>query len=159
MSSETSYENGRLTFTRFYKAPITAVFDAWIKTSKVQLWWGCEGAVSVQSEVEPKVGGKYAHTMILENVGEYRHHGRIIEYEPPRLLAYELSDAFHDKTMLVRVEFIEQDGSTRVQLKQTNLLDLYVEFVTAGWTFSLANLATFLEETNETSDSLPHVLW
>ena len=158
MSSESSYENGRLTVTQLYKAPITAVFDAWIKTSKVQLWWGCEGAISVQSEVEPKIGGKYAHTMVLENVGEYRHHGRIIEYEPPRLLAYELADAFHDKTMLVRVEFIEQEHGTLVCLTQNNLLDLYVEFVRAGWTFSLANLALLLEKTNETSDSVPHVL-
>lgn len=157
MSSETSYENGRLTVTRFFNAPQAAVFDAWIKTSKIKLWWGCEGATIVHSHIEPRVGGKYIHEMTIDGVGEHRHHGRVTEFDPPRLLVYELSDRFHDKLMLVRVEFVEQGDGTKVCLTQNNLLDLYVEFVRAGWSFSFEKLATLLEETDETGNSVFNV--
>ncbi|WP_420640739.1 SRPBCC family protein [Candidatus Leptofilum sp.] len=145
MSVDVSYENGTLIVTRQFNAPRTAVFDAWIKTSKVELWWGCGYATEVKSTIEPKVGGKYHHLMTLPETGEYPHHGLITEYDPPVLLAYELVDAYHDEKMLVRVEFTEEEGKTTVRLTQRNLLDAYSEFVMSGWASALDGLAYFLE--------------
>lgn len=144
MSSTINYENGRLTVTRIFNAPREAVFDAWIKTSKVELWWGCEDATNVQSEIEPRLGGKFSHLMTLKNVGDYLHYGRITEYDPPALLSYELVDPFQDDTMMVRVEFIELGTQTKVHLTQDNLPDSYSEFVIAGWSAGFDKLASFL---------------
>lgn len=144
MSSEVRYENGRLTVTRIFNAPRAAVFDAWIKTSKVELWWGCADAIQVKSTIEPKLGGQFAHLMTLKDVGEYQHYGVITEYEPPALLAYELVDPFSTKTMTVRVEFKENGSRTTVCLTQNNLPDAYSQFVMVGWADGFEKLASFL---------------
>lgn len=146
MSSETKYENGRLTVTRLFDAPRESVFDAWIKTSKVELWWGCSYANSVDSDIEPKIGGKYNHFMMLKDAGEYQHHGLITAYEPPALLAYELADAFDGESMHVRVEFTEQGSQTKVMLTQSNLIDAHSQFVREGWSAGFEKLAELLME-------------
>ena len=145
MSAEVSYENGTLIVTRYFAAPRPAVFEAWIQTSKVELWWGCGYATEVKSEIEPKVGGRYHHSMLLEGAGEYQHHGLITEYEPPALLAYEFVDPVSKQKMDVRVAFSEEEGGTTVRLTQRNLLDEHSQYVRAGWSSSLAALAFFLE--------------
>lgn len=145
MSAEVSYENGKLVVTRLFAAPRQAVFDAWIQTSKVELWWGCGYATKVKSKIEPQIGGKYQHLMTLRDVGEYPHFGVITEYEPPALLAYELFDPNRDETMFVRVVFTEEGGQTAVCLTQDNLPDAYSEFVMAGWSSSFEGLAYLLE--------------
>ena len=133
MSSDVTYENNCLTVERTFAAPAEAVFDAWIQTSKVQLWWGCADAVSVRSEIEACVGGKFYHDMKIRNVGDHKHYGRIVEFDPPRLLVYELDDPFHTDPMLIRVVFVPQNGSTRVTLTQAPLPPTYSEFVKTGW--------------------------
>lgn len=146
MKVEVSYENGTLVVTRQFAAPRPAVFDAWIKKSKVELWWGCGYATEVESNIEPKVGGKYHHLLTLdEERGEYPHYGLITEYEPPALLAYELVDQFHEEKMYVRVVFTEEGDKTTVRLTQRNLLDAYSEFVMSGWASAFEGLAYFLE--------------
>lgn len=145
MSSDARYENGRLTLTRTFNAPRTAVFEAWIQTSKVQLWWGCADATDVQSTIEPHVGGQYAHRMTLNNGRCYQHQGRITTYDPPALLAYELLDRFHKAPMQVRVQFIEQGTQTVVQLTQNKLPPTYSPFIMAGWSEGFEKLARFLQ--------------
>jgi len=132
MTPESSYENGRLTMIRIFDAPREAVFDAWITSSKVQLWWGCSFASKVVSEVEACVGGKYNHMMSLNQGGDYEHPGLITDYDPPALLAYRMRDSM-DNTMMVRVEFTALGTKTRVCLTQDNLPDAYSQFVIAGW--------------------------
>ena len=144
MTSHSTYENGRLTVTRYFEAPRETVFDAWVATSKVKLWWGCADAESVDSIVEPRPGGQYSHTMMLKGVGEYRHHGIITAYEPPQLLEYRLHDRFHEQPMLVRVEFTQQGNRTKVHLTQDNLPETYSAFVQAGWAEGFEKLNMFL---------------
>ena len=146
MSNDISYENGRLVVTRVFNAPREAVFNAWIETSKVELWWGCEDATKVKSEIEPRLGGKYEHLMALKNGGDYPHCGIITEFEPPAFLAYDLVDPFQDEKMTVRVEFIEQGSCTKVRLTQDNLPDAYSEFVMVGWSEGFEKLDRLLIE-------------
>ena len=144
MSTEILYENERLTVTRIYSAPREAVFDAWIATSKVELWWGCADATEVKSEIEPRVGGRYHHNMTLHHTIEHRHHGVITEYDPPALLAYEMVGPTPDDITTVRVEFIALASGTKVQLTQDNLAEDISHFVMAGWSDGLNKLAVFL---------------
>ena len=144
MSVDTSYEGGTLIVTRHFNAPRQAVFNAWIETSKVELWWGCSYATKVESEIEPCVGGRYSHLMQLKDVGPYRHHGIITDYDPPALLAYDLHDPLQSIKMTVRVEFSEVDSGTQVRLTQKRLPDEYAPYVMAGWSAALEGLASLL---------------
>lgn len=152
MNHSASYNDGQLVITRLFDAPRQVVFDAWIKRSQVQLWWGCGIATDVQSDIEPKIGGKYSHNMMLKEVGEYRHNGLITEYNPPALLAYHLTDSHHDNVMQVRVEFIEtrttgaNDIQTLVRLTQNNLPDEFSDFVMRGWTSGFNKLEELLNQ-------------
>jgi len=146
MTDESSYENGRLTITRIFDASPAAVFDAWINTSKVQLWWGCSFASKVVSTIETRVGGKFDHLMTLNDRGDYQQHGVITEYRPPELLAYRLYDSMSDHEMMVRVEFTAIGNKTRVRLTQDNLSDEYSEFVMAGWSAGFDKLNNILIE-------------
>ncbi len=144
MSHSASYEDGHLIITRIFDAPRPLVFDAWIKKSLVQLWWGCGYATNVESEIDSKVGGHYSHTMTLQEIGDYEHKGYITEYEPPELLAYRLTDSYHNSVMMVRIEFIAQNSQTLVRLTQSNLPDAYSEYVMAGWLAGFEKLAELL---------------
>jgi len=144
MSTKTSVENGQLTVTRLYDAPREEVFDAWVETSKVQQWWGCGDTTSVTSEVEPKVGGKYVHKMIIKNEFESPINGVIIEYDPPKLLAYEMPSMAPDQKMTIRVTFTEKEAGTEVCLIHNNIPDDITQFVEPGWTAAFEKLGGFL---------------
>ena len=146
MTSESSYKNGRLEITRIFDAPRDRVFDAWINTGKVQLWWGCGFATKVVSDIKACTGGKYEHLMTLNHGGDYLHHGLITEYRPPELLAYRLYDSIGDITMMVRVEFTAQGNKTRVHLTQDNLPDEYRALILAGWSAGFDKLNSLLIE-------------
>ena len=154
MSTETRFEDGKLHVTRRYDAPREAVFDAWVETSKVQQWWGCAQTTKVCSEIEPRVGGKYNHTMTIEGAGEYPGQAVLVEFEPPARLAYKTANPMDpNNVMVVRVEFREVDGGTFVELIHEGIPDIRVEgdvemreIIRAGWTAAFGKLDKFLRQ-------------
>ena len=148
MDTEFKFEDGKLYATRVYPASRELVFEAWVETSKIRQWWGCAECVSVRSEVEPKVGGKYNHHMTLEGIGEVPGHGTLLEFDPPRLLVYETAlPTDPNVKMQVRVEFTEVEGGTQVQLTQSGIPDIRIEgdfelreIIQGGWTAALEKL-------------------
>jgi len=152
-STETNFKDGTLTVRRVYKAAIQDVFEAWVETSKIKQWWGCAECTNVESEIEPKVGGKYNHHMTIENeYGKFDAPGfaTLTEFDPPHLLAYTSND--DNDPMLITVRFKEIDSGTEVLLVQTNVPDTRVEgdvelcvIIQQGWTAGFGKLASFLE--------------
>ena len=148
MTTEFNFESGTLTATRIYDAPRELVFEAWIETSKTQKWWGCDKCVSVRSEIEPKVGGKYNHHMTLEGIGEIPGHSTLIEFDPPNKLAYQSSMPNDENVkMTVSVEFSDTDQGTKVVLTHSGIPDMRVEgdcelheIIQGGWTAALEKL-------------------
>ncbi len=147
MSTDVSYNSGRLTVTRIFEAPREAVFDAWINTSKVNLWWGCADATEVESEIEPKVGGQFRYDMTIRNSIHHPVNGLITEFEPPALLAYEAIGPEPDVVTTVRIVFIVHESGTKVQLTQDNIADNISQFVRVGWAEGFEKLAAFLADT------------
>lgn len=143
MTDEARYENGTLTMTRVFDAPAAAVFDAWVATSKVQQWWGCAQTTAVQSDIEPRVGGKYCHQMTIAGAGEFPMNCRFTVYDPPRRLAYEeVTDK--PNPMRVKVDFIAHGDQTEVRLVHSNLPDELSDIVNGGWSAALGKLHGFL---------------
>jgi len=153
MSTETDYDNGTLVVTRTYGAPIEAVFDAWIQTSKVQQWFGSADTVNVSSTINPKVGGDYTHEMTLRTAhGDHVVPGVSVftEYDPPSLLAYappraEAMEQGEGADMSVRVEFTAvSDNQTEVRLTHTGIPDEFSPFIIDGWGAAFGKLYRFL---------------
>ncbi|MEM7166756.1 MAG: SRPBCC domain-containing protein [Planctomycetota bacterium] len=146
MTTEVNFKDGILTATRVYDAPREAVFDAWVNTSKVQLWWGCAQTTSTESCIEQRIGGKYEHTMQIEGAGEFKVCGLITEYSPPARLVYEAADMMgQGPTSEVAIDFTEHpNGGTQVSLRQTGLPEEYIKHVKVGLAASWDKLARFL---------------
>lgn len=152
MTTETRFEDGKLYVTRVYDAPREAVFEAWVETSKVQKWWGCEQTTAVRSEIEPCVGGKYNHTMTIDGAGEHSGDAVLTEFDPPARLAFSSDGPMGPgSTMTVTVDFTEVDGGTRVQLVHEGIPDMRVDgdvelrdIVRGGWTAAFGKLDVFL---------------
>ncbi len=147
--TKTTLEGDTLTVTRIYGSPIEEVFDAWIETSKIKQWWGCAECTDVRSEVEPRVGGKYNHHMTINNEHDAPSFATLVEYDPPRKLAYR---AVEDDGMLVTVNFSAVDGGTLVVLTHAGIPDMRVEgdeelrnIVRAGWTAAFSKLDKLFE--------------
>ncbi|MEZ5339735.1 MAG: SRPBCC domain-containing protein [bacterium] len=144
MEPEVIYSNGTLTARAVYAAPRERVFDAWVETSQVQQWWGCSDTTKVESEIEPRVGGKYCHRMQLGEKGQTYQDSFFTEYERPRVIAFRANAPGQDVPMEVRVTFEEVAGGTLVQLVHSGLRDEIAVFVRPGWTAALGKLAGFL---------------
>ena len=82
--------------------------------------------------------------MTLKGIGDSKHFGRITDYDPPALLAYELTDGHHEQPLQVRVDFYVEGNGTRVRLTQNGLDDRYSPFVREGWANGFEGLARFL---------------
>lgn len=144
MTTETNVNDGVLTVRRLYEASQTDVFDAWIDAAKTTHWWGCENTFKVDSSVDANVGGTYRHNMHIKDVGEYAIQGKILAYDPPSLLEYEMPDEFSGTTMRIHVAFEAVSGGTLVTLTQSQLPEPMQDVVAAGWTASFERLARFL---------------
>lgn len=153
MSTDARFEDGKLILTRVYAASREEVFDAWVETSKVQRWWGCAEATAVRSSVEPRVGGRYDHTMTVHGM-EIPGAAVFTVFERPARLAFRSESPVPGGTpMLVTVDFAEVAGGTRVRLVHEGIPDVRVHgdvelrsIIRDGWTAGLGKLARVLGE-------------
>ncbi|MCB1215838.1 SRPBCC domain-containing protein [bacterium] len=144
MEPEVTYGNGTLTARAVYAAPRERVFDAWVETSQVQQWWGCNETTKVESVIEPRVGGRYCHMMYLGERGQTYQDSVFTEFERPRVIAFRANPPGQNPPMEVRVTFEEVEGGTLVQLVHSGLPDEIAVFVRPGWTAALWKLTGFL---------------
>ncbi|MEM9493242.1 MAG: SRPBCC domain-containing protein [Myxococcota bacterium] len=154
MTTDIELRGGDLVVSRVYDAPIEDVFEAWIETSKIIRWWGCAECTSVESEVEPRVGGKYNHHMTIQTPqGAHEAPGfaTLIEFDPPHKLAYASNEP--DDRMVITVTFAEVEGGTLVRLVHANIPDMRVDgdqnlrdVIRQGWTAAFGKLAPVVEE-------------
>ena len=153
MSTQIRMVDNNLIITRVYDAPIDKVFEAWVQTSKIKQWWGCAECKAVESEVEPKVGGKYNHHMTIDTPGgdhRLESFATLIEFDPPNRLVYTSDD--ESDPMVISVDFSQLESGTQVQLVHSNIPDMLVEggmqlhdVVRAGWSAALSKLEVCLQ--------------
>ena len=104
---------------------------------------GCHVATKVVSDIEAKVGGKYCHAMTIHGT-EYPSDGRLLEFDPPALLAYETSGPPDNTVFHVRVEFTERGSQTEVRLTHSNIPTDISPFIQDGWKAGFGKLETLL---------------
>jgi uncharacterized protein YndB with AHSA1/START domain len=139
-------------------APPERVFQALTSVDQLVQWWnGEDGPCRVKLwEMDPRVGGKFrcvasdpTGKMVVNGVSEFHTSGEIVEFDPPRALAYTWFANFHSipshRTM-VRWDLIPQAQGTLVRMTHSALKDLpggtdYVQ----GWPGVLDALKGFCD--------------
>jgi uncharacterized protein YndB with AHSA1/START domain len=133
------------------------VFRAITSDEEVKLWMNQVGPMKLRAwEMDAKVGGSWRYDVVdssgkgLRGVTEFRHWGEIIEYDPPRTLAYTWITNFHiDPKMktLVRWELVPKSGGTLVRVTHTGLSpdpEMRKDYG-SGWPGLLQEIKNYLE--------------
>lgn len=109
-----------LEVTRVFDAPRELVWKAWTDPDHVGAWWGPNGFTTTTSSMDVRPGGAWRFVMrgpdgkAYDNLVVYR------EVQAPHRLAYWHGEKEGDPHAFeVVVTFAEEDGKTRVSLRQT----------------------------------------
>jgi uncharacterized protein YndB with AHSA1/START domain len=133
-------------------APSDRVFQALI-TREQALQWGGGGAFQITTwEMDARPGGDWRFVSREKgNSREFDHHGKVIEVDPPRVLAYTWFANWHtdpSHQTMVRWELTPTPTGTRVKVTHSGLTQL-PEACTGysqGWPGLLEDLKRFLEK-------------
>ncbi|MCG6497130.1 SRPBCC domain-containing protein [Kitasatospora sp. A2-31] len=116
---------GELTITRELPGSAAAAFRAYLDPEQFVRFWGPAG-VHVPLEtvtIEPRVGGRYDSTMVVDATGErYPMKAEIVELREGELLAVVEASAGMRSTLTFRDL---DDDRTEVVLHQTDVPDRY----------------------------------
>jgi len=139
-------------------APPERIFQALTSEDQLMRWWNGEGGpCRVRKwEMDARLGGKWrcqihdpSGKVMPDGSAEFDNHGEIVEFDPPRVLAYSWYAGFHAiprHRSLVRWELIPKGNGTLVKMTHSALKDLpggtgYAE----GWPGVLDWLQKFAE--------------
>lgn len=133
-------------------APLDRVFQALI-TREQALQWGKSDAFEVTRwEMEARPGGSWRFVSKEKGSSrEFDHHGKVVEIDPPRLLAYTWFANWHVEPAhetKVRWELTQTSHGTLVKVTHSGLAKL-PDACTAysqGWPGLLEGLKKFLEK-------------
>ena len=139
-----------LHISRVFDAPRALVFKVWTDKQHVMQWFHPGDFKVTSFEMDVRVGGQYNFTWKSPEGKIYAGHGVYREITAPSRLVYtyiwdqncheDRKDLIGMET-LISVDFIEEDGKTRVEFTHEGLPDRpTVENHTKGWTSFLVNL-------------------
>ena len=125
-SVDTDYDNLTITLIADFEAPIDQVWELWSDPRKLERWWGPPGYPATFEKHDLAPGGEVTYFM-TDPEGD-RSHGiwRVTAVDPPTSLRF--TDAFADTdgtpvadmpVSTVRVELIERDGGTQMEMRST----------------------------------------
>ena len=112
----TTPSDHEIRMTRLFDAPRELVFEAMTRPEHVKEWWGRlgEGYSVPVCEIDLRVGGAWRFVNRHPH-GEAAFHGEYLEIAPPgRLVFTEIFEEFPDSVSVVKTEFTEESGKTRM---------------------------------------------
>ncbi len=137
-------------------APPERVFRALTDPAELMRWFGSPECPVKSWKMDARLGGRYGYStqkgsIVVNNVSEFECHGEIVEYDPPRLLAYTWFGNWHDDTnrrTLVRWELSSKSGGTQVRVTHSGLSELPIarKDYSGGWPGVLEMLKNFVEK-------------
>ncbi len=151
-----------IVITRTFDAPRASVWKAWSDPEHFTKWWGPKDFTSPDPKMDFREGGKYLWCMLGPDGKPFYSTGVYREIVPLERLV--LTDSFADADgnvvpaseygmegdwpdeLLVTVTFEEQDGKTKMTLRQTGIPEGEMsEMTTTGWNQSFDKLAESLK--------------
>jgi len=124
-----------------FPAPPRHVFDAWVDPAVASRWlFATPDGHIVRCDIDPRPGGNFVITDRRggENV---EHHGRFLEIDPPRRLAFEFSvPKYSSEVTIVRIEVAPAEGGCELTLEHEGVPPEWRESTEQGWRDLLAKL-------------------
>jgi|SRR5271166_6065055 len=136
-------------------APPKRVFEALIDPKQVMQWWTGEQCQIEAFAMEPKVGGRWRYdtkqsTMNVNGVSKFHCEGEVLEYDPPRRLAYTWIGNWHEdrgQRTVVLWELAPVGSGTRIKITHSGLANLPAarKDYSGGWVGVMESLKKFIE--------------
>jgi len=137
-------------------APPARVFKALTEAAELKVWFNDPSCPIKTWEMDARLGGRYHYktekgAVVVNNVSAFECHGEIVEFDPPRVLAYTWIANWHDDTArrtLVRWELTPKAGGTHLKVTHSGLAALPIarKDYTGGWPGVVTMLKTFVEK-------------
>jgi uncharacterized protein YndB with AHSA1/START domain len=137
-------------------APPERVFQALTDSSQLPRWFSSPDCPVKFWEMDARLGGRYHYetqpgSLAVNGVQEFKCHGEITEYDPPRLLAYTWIANWHDSPgscTVVRWELVPRAGGTQVRVTHSGLRTLPTarQDYCGGWPGVVKMLKQFVEK-------------
>ena len=150
----TMSDKDSITFEIHIAAPPERVFQALTNKAELVRWFTDENTPVHHWEIDARLGGRYHYytdeaTAQVNNVRAFECQGEIVEFDPPRVLAYTWIANWHadkSRVTVVRWELFAESGGTRVKVTHTGLEneDVAREDYRGGWPGVLKMLKIFL---------------
>ena len=137
-------------------APPERVFQALTDAAQLRRWFTNPSCPVHLWEMDARPGGRYHYTtekgtVVVNNVSEFECHGEILEYDPPRLLAYTWIANWHDdksRRTVVRWDLAPKSGGTQVKVTHSGLAQEPTarKDYSGGWPGVVEQLKKFIEK-------------
>jgi uncharacterized protein YndB with AHSA1/START domain len=136
-------------------APPERIFQALLDPKQVLRWWTSDTCQIESFSMDARVGGRWTYDtkssqLNVNGVAKFHCEGEVLEYEPPRVLAYTWIANWHEKPAqrtVVRWELAASKGGTLVRVTHSGLSDLAVsrKDYSGGWPGVVEQLKKFIE--------------
>jgi uncharacterized protein YndB with AHSA1/START domain len=136
-------------------APPERVFQALIDPKQVMQWWTSDQCQIESFDFEPRRGGRWSYdtkqsTLNVSGVTKFHCQGEVLEFDPPRLLAYTWTANWHDdraQRTVVRWELTPAGTGTKLKVTHSGLAKLPVarKDYSGGWPGVVEQLKKFVE--------------
>lgn len=136
-------DDAGLRYERYYPRPIETVWAALTEPARLEDWLG-------KALVEPYVGGRYE--LFIERPRPMT--GRIVTWEPPRLLEYSW-DTGDAPASRVRCELTPVDDGTRLVFRHDGVGFTWIALVLPGWHAHLERLDSLLSRGSAQDFGMP----
>ncbi len=137
-------------------APAERIFCALTDGSQLMQWFRSPECPPKCWNMDARLGGKYGYASekgkaVVNGVSEFECHGEIVEYDPPRTLAYTWIANWHDhaaRPTIVRWELTPRSGGTRVRVTHNGLAQEPIarKDYSEGWPGVVQMLKKFVEK-------------
>src|SRR5579863_467678 len=137
-------------------APPARVFQALTTPAELTQWFGNEECPVKFWKFDARLGGRYGYateqgSAVVNGVSDFECHGEIVEFDPPRRLAYTWFGNWHEdkaRRTLVRWELTPAGGGTHVKVTHSGLIQEPAsrKDYAGGWPGVLAGLKKFSEK-------------
>jgi uncharacterized protein YndB with AHSA1/START domain len=136
-------------------APAERVFQALTDSAQLKRWFTSPECPAKLWKMDARLGGRYGYateksSVVVNKVSEFECHGEILEYDPPRVLAYTWIANWHSdvkRRTVVRWELTPKTNGTHVKVTHSGLAQEPVarRDYSGGWPGVVEMLKKFVE--------------
>jgi len=137
-------------------APADRVFQALTDPKQLMQWWNADECTTEFFEMDARRGGRWRFgtrnsKLNVNGVSQFSCQGEVLEYDPPRLLAYTWIANWHDdktRRTVVRWELTPSKDGTHVKVTHSGLAHEAVarKDYSGGWPGVVEMLKKFVEK-------------